>query len=383
MTGQTKLIIDTDPGIDDAMAILMAFNCEELDVLGLTTIYGNVPTVLATENALRLVELAGSSQVEVAQGSLCALKSAIEEIRIANFVHGDDGFGDIGYPSAIKQALSDLSAAEFIVQKINEFPGEVSILALAGLTNIAKAILLDPSLPTKWKELVILGGAYFVNGNINPAAEANIFADPDAADLVFGSGERIRVVGLDVTHECCLSSARLDELGGISHVQAQEKSGVTNADRIEDILDNDRIDSHDQANTNIMDSDVSANSCKTTEISVKSEVQGLGKYGRFVHAIAQFYLNYHRRSYNMNAIYLHDPTALVALIRPELFGWRRGAVRVVCDGVARGHTILDANLKTWHGPNGWTEKDRPKIQVALEVKHQDVVDCIFALLSKQ
>ncbi|GLC44745.1 hypothetical protein PLESTB_000969200 [Pleodorina starrii] len=309
------LIIDTDPGVDDAMAILMAANSPEVQLLGITTVYGNVPTALATQNALRLLEMAGlCGGVMVAQGAARSLKAGTDVERIADFVHGADGFGDVGLPPPRGSHAADVSAAEFLVRSVNAHPGRVTILALAPLTNIAQALMLDPDLGDKWAELVILGGAFFTGGNVNPAAEANIFGDPDAADLVLGCTPRLRVLGLDVTQRCRMTAEELQAM------------------------------------------------------------RGVGKYGSFVYDISQFYLNFHRKWYDMDALYLHDPTAMAAVLRPDLFEWRAGAVRVACEGVTKGQTVMDASVRGFHGHNGWA--DRPQVQVALGVQQQQVVQLI-------
>lgn len=315
MDQRRLLIIDTDPGVDDAMAILLALNSPEYTVVGLTTVYGNVPTALATENALRLLELAGAQEAcVVAQGATRSMKAGLDVQRIADFVHGPDGFGGVGLPPPKARALADVSAAEFIVRTVHAHPGRVTVLALAPLTNIAQALMLDPELASKWEKLVILGGAFFVNGNVNPAAEANVFGDPDAADFVLGATDNTRILGLDVTQTCRLSSGDLQAL------------------------------------------------------------RGAGRHGTFLADISQFYLRFHQEYHGCDAIYLHDPTAMAAVLQPGLFTWRRGAVRVTTDGAATGQTTMDAHTSPWHGHNAWT--DRPRVEVALGVDSAAVVGLI-------
>jgi len=169
-TRRDKLIIDTDPGIDDSMAILMAFRAHTLEIIGLTTIFGNVDTEGATCNALLLCERAGHPEVPVAEGSHEPLKGG--KPRIADFVHGSDGIGNLFLPAPSAKKVEE-SAADFMVNKVSEFPGEVSVLALGPLTNVALAIKRDPSFASKVNKIVVLGGAFFVAGNVNPAAEAN------------------------------------------------------------------------------------------------------------------------------------------------------------------------------------------------------------------
>nr|GMD86851.1 uridine nucleosidase 1 [Ipomoea batatas] len=156
---------------DDAMAILMAFQTPHLEILGLTTVFGNVRTQDATRNALLLCEIAGCPGVPVAEGSYEPLKRG--HPRIADFVHGSDGLGNTDLPPP-KSKKIDKSASEFLVDKVSEYPGEVTILALGPLTNLALAVKRDSSFASKVKRVVILGGAFFALGNVNPAAEANV-----------------------------------------------------------------------------------------------------------------------------------------------------------------------------------------------------------------
>uniref|UniRef100_A0A2C9VYC0 Inosine/uridine-preferring nucleoside hydrolase domain-containing protein n=1 Tax=Manihot esculenta TaxID=3983 RepID=A0A2C9VYC0_MANES len=205
-----KIIIDTDPGIDDAMAIFLALRSPEVEVIGLTTIYGNVYTTLATRNALHLLEVAGRSDIPVAEGSHVTITKGTK-LRIADFVHGADGLGNQNFPPPKGKPIEQ-SAAAFLVEQANLHPGKVTVVALGPLTNIALAIELDPAFAKNIGEIVLLGGAFSVNGNVNPAAEANIFGDPDAADIVFTSGADVLAVGINVTHEVVLTDADRDKL---------------------------------------------------------------------------------------------------------------------------------------------------------------------------
>ncbi|XP_042521244.1 uridine nucleosidase 1-like isoform X3 [Macadamia integrifolia] len=213
-----KIIIDTDPGIDDSMAILMAFQTPEVEVLGLTTIFGNVSTEGATRNALLLSEIAGCPGIPVAEGSSEPLKGG--KPCVADFVHGSDGLGNVFLPPP-KEKKIEKSASEFLVDKVLEYPGEVSILALGPLTNLALAIKKDSSFASKVKRLVVLGGAFFAMGNVNPAAEANIYGDPEAADIVLTSGANIVVVGINITTQVVLTDEDLPEIKDSKGKQAQ------------------------------------------------------------------------------------------------------------------------------------------------------------------
>jgi|GEM_PF-4704719 len=177
-----KIIIDTDPGIDDALAILFAFAHPGLDVVGLTTVFGNVPVSLATENALRLVELAGVD-VPVAPGAAKPL--LISPRGHADFVHGEDGFGNTHTPHSSREARKQ-GAAEFIVEQVRSAPDAVTLVPVGPLTNIALALKLAPDICEKTR-VVLMGGAVNEPGNCSPVAEANIWQDPHAAEIVFAA----------------------------------------------------------------------------------------------------------------------------------------------------------------------------------------------------
>ncbi|KAE8811825.1 nucleoside N-ribohydrolase 1a [Hordeum vulgare] len=200
VTKKKKVIIDTDPGIDDAMAIFVALRSQELEVVGLTTIFGNVYTALATRNVRHLVGPLPSPHAQ-----LSVLTNG-HQATDWSFVHGSDGLGNQNFHPPAGKAVEQ-SAAAFLVEQANLYPGQVTVVALGPLTNLALAVELDPSFPKKIGQIIILGGAYSVNGNVNPAAEANIFGDPDAADIVFTCGADILAIGINITHQVILSAS--------------------------------------------------------------------------------------------------------------------------------------------------------------------------------
>ena len=312
-----KVIIDTDPGVDDAITLFTALCCNEVEVIGVTTIFGNVPTVKATSNALGLLEFAGRGDIPVAKGSDCTF-TGDPKLRIADFVHGDDGLGNTGDLEPTTKAV-DLTAHDFIIETAYKHPGEVIVLALGPLTNLALALKKDPKVGEKLHSIVCLGGAFRVNGNVSPASEANIFCDADAADFVFGSAVEMNVVPLDVTQKCIFSNMDLDTL---------EQEG--------------------------------------------------GKIGKYTKDISQFYANFHKKTYNINGLMLHDPIAFIAIIKPELFFWKKGPIRVCCEGLLKGMTVLDENKKNWIGPNAWS--GRKHMCVALEVDERVAVDAVRNIL---
>ncbi|BBH08653.1 uridine-ribohydrolase 2 [Prunus dulcis] len=194
VTEPKKIIIDTDPGIDDAMAIFVALQSPEVEVIGLTTIYGNVYTTLATRNALHLLEVAGRTDIPVAEGSHVTITKGTK-LRIADFVHGADGLGNQNFPPPKGKPIEQ-SAAAFLVEQANLYPGKVTVVALGPLTNIALATQLEPAFAKNIGQIVLLG----------------IFGDPDAADIVFTSGADILGVGINVTHQVVLTDADREKL---------------------------------------------------------------------------------------------------------------------------------------------------------------------------
>lgn len=312
-----KIIIDTDPGIDDAMAIFLALKSPEVEVIGLTTIYGNVYTTLATRNALHLLEIAGRTDIPVAEGSHVTITNGTK-LRIADFVHGADGLGNQNFPPPEGKAVEE-SAAAFLVRQAKNKPGKITVVALGPLTNIALAIQLDPAFVKNIGQIVVLGGAFLVNGNVNPAAEANIFGDPDAADIVFTSGADVLAVGINVTHQVVLTVADLEKL----------------------------------ANSN-------------------------GKFAHYLCKILDVYFSYHREAYNMKGVYLHDPAAMLAAILPSLITYTEGSVRVQTSGITRGLTVFFNKQKRFGETSEWC--DKPTVKVAVTVDAPSIVKLVMERL---
>jgi len=149
----------------------------------------------------------------VVEGSHGPLSGSLSK-RIADFVHGADGFGEVYHSEPATKALSGITAAEFVVEQCRKYPGQVTFVALASMTNLALALKLEPELDELLKEVVFMGGAFRVNGNVNPAAEANVFADPDAAEFVLSTCSKVAMIGLDLTHKCFLTREEIENLRG-------------------------------------------------------------------------------------------------------------------------------------------------------------------------
>ena len=203
-----KIIIDTDPGQDDAVAILLALaSPEEVDLLGITTVAGNVPLALTTRNALIVCELAGRMDVPVYAG--CD-RPLVRTLRTAEHVHGATGLDGPPMDDPVMQ-VRDGHGVDFIIDTLRrEPPGTVTLCPIGPLTNIATAFQKAPDIIARVQEIVLMGGAYFEVGNITPAAEFNIFVDPEAAEIVFGAGIPLTVMPLDVTHKALTTAARVE-----------------------------------------------------------------------------------------------------------------------------------------------------------------------------
>ena len=201
------VIIDTDPGTDDAMAILLALNSPELEVRAFTVVGGNVPPAQGLENALRLVSLAGRCDIPIAAG---AARPLAQRLITAEFVHGKNGMGDIELPAS-RCKVDGRYAPDLIVEMVRAMPGQLTLVPVGPLTNIALAVLKDPGIVPLVKEVVIMGGS-ITEGNVTAAAEANIYNDPEAAQVVFQAGWKLTMVGLDVTHKTSFGKSHLERL---------------------------------------------------------------------------------------------------------------------------------------------------------------------------
>ena len=208
-----KIIIDTDPGQDDAVAILLALaSPDEITVLGITVVAGNVPLALTQRNARIISELAGRPDIAVFAG--CD-RPLVQPLVTAEHVHGKTGLDGIALPDPT-MPLQDRHAVDFIIDTLRAEPsGSVTLCPLGPLTNIATAFTRAPDIAARVKEIILMGGAYFEVGNITPAAEFNIYVDPEAAEIVFQSGVPLVVLPLDVTHKVLTTRPRIDAIRAI------------------------------------------------------------------------------------------------------------------------------------------------------------------------
>ncbi|MBT8408929.1 MAG: nucleoside hydrolase [Alphaproteobacteria bacterium] len=276
-----KIIIDTDPGQDDAVAILLALaSPENVDVLGITAVAGNVPLPLTQKNARIVCELAGKVNVPVFAGCDAPLK---RKLVTAEHVHGKTGLDgpQLADPT---MPLQDKHAVDFIIDTLrHEPPGSVTLCPLGPLTNIATAFVRAPEIAGRVREIVLMGGAYFEVGNITPAAEFNIYVDPEAADIVFRSGVPITVMPLDVTHKA-----------------------LTTAPHV--------------AGFRAMGTDV----------------------GRMVAEWTDFFERFDKQKYGSAGAPLHDPCVIAYLIEPALFSGREVNVEIETQSeLTMGMTVAD------------------------------------------
>ncbi len=277
-----KLIIDTDPGVDDAIAIALAHALPEVELVGMTAIFGNTFVTQSSRNARYLANMLGMD-IPVAEGA--ALPYGATDYAPSDYVHGPEGLGDI---TDIPQIGNNdpRPAAQYLCDMARDHAGTLTICAIGPLTNIADAIKLDPTFATRVKSLVIMGGAYKHAGNVTPYAEANIIHDPAAADIVFGSGMNITMVGLDATMKTLLCPADFDEL-------------AVKAPRI----------------------------------------------GGFMKQISDFYLGFYRSVGVTNGCPMHDALAVLACTNPEKFTFEDTGITVVQSGEKCGATTHDPTRK--------------------------------------
>ena len=274
-----KIIIDTDPGQDDAVAILLALASPELEVLGISAVAGNVPLALTERNARIVCELAGRSDMAVYSGCEKPLRHTLVT---AEHVHGKTGLD--GPPLAEPtMPLRKRHAVDFIIDSVGAHPGAVTLCPIGPLTNIATAFEKAPDIVGEVQEIVLMGGAYFEVGNITPAAEFNIYVDPEAAEIVFNSGVPITVMPLDVTHKALTTRAR---------VEAFRALGT--------------------------------------------------KPGRMVAAWTDFFERFDKEKYGSEGAPLHDPCVIAYLLQPELFSGRYVNVEIeTVSPLTRGMTVAD------------------------------------------
>jgi purine nucleosidase len=217
------IIIDTDPGQDDAVAILMALAAPELEVVGITTVAGNVPQPLVTTNSLKLCELVGRTDISVYAGADRPLE---RDLYTAEYVHGPTGIDGAELPPPVTNAASK-GAVDFIIEScLSAGDDGITLCPVGPLTNIASAIAREPTIIPKIREVALMGGGFFAGGNTTPVAEFNIYVDPHAAAIVFNAGAPVTMFPLDVTHKALVLPDDLDRIRAIGTPVSEAVAGM-------------------------------------------------------------------------------------------------------------------------------------------------------------
>jgi inosine-uridine nucleoside N-ribohydrolase len=305
-----RVIFDTDIGIDDAMALLFLHYAPEIRIEAITTVSGNASIANTTRNACYVRERF-AIDVRVFRGASGALGPALGQGH-PDFVHGKNGLGDIDFAEP-HQGAELQTAPEAIVELAEAYPGEITVVAVGRLSNIAKALDLCPRLPELLKEVIVMGGVFMQrghHGNVSPVAEANMAGDPTAADRVLGSKLATTIVGLDVTEETEMDESFINTL-------------------------------RDTA----------------------------GDAGAFIHDITRFYFDFYESISGRRACPIHDSSAVAYLLAPHHYTTLSAPVRVVCEGIAMGQTILGAHPDRY-ASDAW--QNRNNVRVCLEVNSEAV-----------
>ena len=317
-----KIVIDTDPGVDDSLAIFVALNSPELEVLGLTTVFGNAVTTTCTENALRLLEIAQRTDVPVIEGAKVPLNGNFRGA--ASFVHGDNGQGNATLSSPVTKPL-DINAVTFLKEIIETNPNEITLVPVGPLTNIANLLTIHEGIDSKIKEIVLMGGNAQSPGNATPTAEANILNDPEAADIVFSAQCEITMVGLDVTNNVFMNEEQVVTLGS---------------------FDNDKS-------------------------------KHIGK-------INPFYFDFLKDFFQDNGMPVHDSSAITYLVHPEYFETLSYPIKVETKGISRGKTWMGMGISD--NEEGLGERLKPwenrrKVNICIDVDSQKVISFITDRMS--
>ncbi len=326
-----KIIIDTDAGIDDAMAISFAFAHPHIEVIGITSIFGNVPLKTATTNALRLCAFNGK-KVPVCEGESDVVGK--EMMPCPEWIHGANGFGDISVPES-DLTLDQRSAVDFIAAQLSAMPGEISLVPIGPLTNIARLVERYPAAVEQAKQVVLMGGAAHVTGNVTPLAEFNIAGDPEAADTVCAAAWPVTMIGLDVT----------------------------------------------------------GNTVLTADIFTK--ISAANPKLEFLGDAAKQYIDFYTKQVGLAGCCMHDVCAVACVIEPDIFDLVEARIRVECEGFSRGYTAvmpdrMENSLRDWVTKPQWVKQhfphelaiwlDRPRQRYAASLDKQRMTELFVETL---
>jgi len=323
-----RVILDTDPGVDDSMAIALCLCHPNIELQALTTVFGNVSVAQSTRNAQYVLDVFGATDVEVIKG---AGEPIVQKpLPHSESVHGDDGLGNCYNSYRILDAdaahaqLQIGTAAEYIVAQAKQHPGEITLIAVGPLSNVALALQLEPKLPSLLRSLIIMGGALDEPGNVSPVAEANFLNDPHAADQVLAVKWPAVVIGLDVTHKIMLTDSHIAQL--------RDNAGAT---------------------------------------------------GQFLWDSSRFYVDFYVKKGAAQggqepACAMHDAAAVLYALMPEAFGVVTGASRVVDSGIAVGQLTCSRKAYAYSLPH-W-ENATPTTSIAMSVDavavRQEFLNCL-------
>jgi inosine-uridine nucleoside N-ribohydrolase len=307
-----KVIFDTDPGVDDAMALYFALAHPGIDVIGITTTFGNVTVEQAGINALYLTAIA-NRDIPVTQGVKTPWVKSPEAP--PDFIHGADGLGNLATRMATSNQLDPRSSAQFIVDMARAQPGEITLVAVGPLGNLALALQLEPDLPKLLREVIIMGGTVMEPGNVSPVAEANIWNDPHAADKVFTAGWKLTMVGLDVTHRVVTTLSLFKQFA----------------------------DHHRHVATDTLH--------------------------HAVEFYSTFYSGLHKHIAQTPGCFAHDLLAFIYLLNPEFFTMESGRIRVATEGMPQGQTMMNRRSYIDYPQEGWGA-EQPMTEVCMAVDAQ-------------
>lgn len=313
-----KMFIDCDPGVDDSIAILFALNRPDVEVVGISTSTGNVSAAQGAENALRILKLAGrEGQIPVCVGAEKPLVGDVDGF--PDFIHGVNGTGDVELPAS-SQKVVDMDVSDFMYQKACEYEGELVLISLGRMTNLANTLAKYPDYAKKIKRVVAMGGTVYSHGNVSPVVEANIGGDPEAADIAMLADWDMTLVGLDVTLKTHLTRIDVDKL--LRCCLPEKKDMVT-----------------------------------------------------FMSEELKYYMNGSlKQNYTMEYSPLHDPLAMVIAVDPSVANTRKMVTRVECGGTwCRGKIVVDLREQPIEGRF---------VEHALEVDSRKALNVLFAAFQR-
>ena len=313
-----KMFIDCDPGVDDSIAILFALNRPDVEVVGISTSTGNVSAAQGAENALRILKLAGrEGQIPVCVGAEQPLVGEVDGF--PDFIHGVNGTGDVELPAS-SQKVVDMDVCDFMYQKACEYEGELVLISLGRMTNLANTLAKYPDYAKKIKRVVAMGGTVYSHGNVSPVVEANIGGDPEAADIAMLADWDMTLVGLDVTLKTHLTRIDVDKL--LRCCLPEKKDMVS-----------------------------------------------------FMSEELKYYMNGSRKqNYTMEYSPLHDPLAMVVAVDPSVVNTRKMVTRVECGGTwCRGKIVVDLREQPIEGRF---------VEHALEVDSRKALNVLFAAFQR-